>query len=242
LRKAKRHFARAIGRFASPDPGAPVDPANPASLYLHAHVEGDSVNDWECRVLKCVLGAVISTAALLSAAAGQTVASTAEICSAKVAVLPAAANQDMVDKAPAQRFELRSCEGGGLQVLLFEIRSDRPAVAEKIPVVWPRLLFHVFNILVIQTGGGSSGSVYIFRFHNGKAAKVERADTRGAVEVLRNEADYQVTVNVPREPGPGSARSGRKYTFPIETLAPEPEPPPTPWALPVSIKDATKAR
>jgi hypothetical protein len=193
-------------------------------------------------MLKCVLRAAISIAALLSAASGQAVASTAEICSEKVAVLRASIDLRADDNDPTQRFELRSCEGGGLQVLLFEIHSNRPALAEKIPIVWPRLLFQVFNILVIQTGDGSSGSVYIFRFHNGKAAKVERADTRGTVEVLRNEVDYEsyVTVNVPRGSGPGSARSGRRYKFPIEFLALEGQP--APWPLPVWTKDATKNR
>jgi hypothetical protein len=120
------------------------------------------------------------------------------LCGSTTAIFPTRVDVPAVN--PSQpRFEMRQCEGSDLvQIAAFEARAKEPAILLDPPERWPgTLLVHVANVLVLQTFGGTSSTVYILSFVRGKAQKVIGAETTDEARVHVDEAQGKVIVDVP---------------------------------------------
>ncbi len=109
-----------------------------------------------------------------------------ELCSQVLASLPAYVNVDReVPVNLRARFELRECTSGNIEVALLEERTPSAVVVTRLTDVWPTL-YQKYNLLVLQTIGGSSRVVYVFRFVRGKAQRPESYDARIPFRVETN--------------------------------------------------------
>src|SRR5690349_8626316 len=104
-----------------------------------------------------------------------------QICPDRAAMFPAGLSVGGT-RTRAARFELRTCNGL-IQVLMFEADASKPAVFLDTHELWPTLLVHSQNVLVMQMIGGSSSPVYILRFRKGRALAPIVGDTQGMTRV-----------------------------------------------------------
>ena len=143
----------------------------------------------------------VSLLVLALEAVAQTVDS--RICQS-IALLPA----DMKWTEPMQRrerFELRNC-GDSIVVLGYQAKKRSPTLNFETGDGYPRYLTHSFNVLVLQSMGGSADHVYVFAFQDGKPSLVLKTATKDLIQVKQGDSD--VTVLVPPVQYPDS-QSGK---------------------------------
>jgi len=141
-----------------------------------------------------------------------------EICPAIAARFPtglalADAPQDL---SLQQRFELRRCPSGALRVLVFESGKSEPSMSLDDLDSWPRQLFHRRNLLVVQTIGGSSSTVYVLHFRGGKAMEVRGFEARSAASITNGRDEMSVKIVVPAFRRPTSRTPRQTLVIPIE--------------------------
>jgi len=140
----------------------------------------------------------------------------ASVCPELIAGLPA----NVAETGPSnvsERFELRRCPGGEIQVLGWERGASKPRVVFNTGDHRHRILYHQFNVLVLQTLGGASDHVYVFTFESGVPKLALQTATKDEISVHgeRNGSQETVVVEVPPTSYPNT--DGR---FP---LTPEPK-------------------
>src|ERR1700694_4847710 len=64
-------------------------------------------------------------------------------------------------------FELRQCNGETVTVYAYERNRTTPSLKVETGYAYPGLLFHAFNILVLESIGGSANHVTVIIFHDG---------------------------------------------------------------------------
>lgn len=78
---------------------------------------------------------------------------------------------------------------------------------------------HIFNVLVLETLGGSADHIFVFTFHNGKPSVALKRSTAGGIQVQRVGEAVVVTVPPKTYPGPDGQfppTPDARYSFPIE--------------------------
>lgn len=119
------------------------------------------------------------------------------LCTEMSGIFPADRGNSDPDIVQHQRFEFRRCAAGDIQVLAFETHSRKPEIVIQTRDVWPRQVVIVDNILVLQTVGGASSIVYIFRFHHHKAMRVIECESSEDMRVTIERDGRRVRVVVP---------------------------------------------
>jgi len=136
-----------------------------------------------------------------------------------IATLPA----DMDWTEPLEqrrRFQLRQCGGDPVVVLGIEKGKAEPSLVFHSPDGYPRLLAHVRNVLVFQSGGGASDHVRVFAFRLGKPTLALKTATKDHIEVKPPGESVTIVVPPTTNPGPGGRfpppPRPKLYRFPIE--------------------------
>ena len=144
------------------------------------------------------------------------------ICPDVFATLPS-----KIETLPApslERFELRHCPGGEIQVVAWERGASRAAVVLNTGDHEYRLLFHKFSVLVLQTLGGASDHVFVFAFESGVPKLALKTATKDEIRVRSDRSGKQETVVVEVPPTTYPNEAGRfppapepkVYRFPVE--------------------------
>ena len=130
----------------------------------------------------------------LSLAQEQRSISETKMCSDVFATLP---SKIATLPTPAlERYELRHCPGGEIQVVGWEQGASRAAVVFNTGDQEYRVLFHKFNVLVLQTLGGASDHVFVFAFESGIPKLVLKTATKDEITVRGERSVKQETVVV----------------------------------------------
>lgn len=149
--------------------------------------------------------------AIFILALGQRIWGADAVCAPKIAALPTT-RLSPLGTMPA-RFELRQCSGSiSVQVLLFEVGKSKPTIFVDTHEPW-KLLVHHSNLLIMQTVGGSSSVVYVFRFQRGKAQQPITVDTRGLATVRIDDERNKVFVDIPADERPTITVPARTLEF-----------------------------
>ena len=108
----------------------------------------------------------------------------------------------------SQRFELRRCPGGEIQVQGWERGASKPTVSFNTGGRRHRVLYHQFNVLILQTLGGASDHVYVFTFESGIPKLALKTATKDEISVHgeRNGREQTVVVEVPPTTYPENGR------------------------------------
>ncbi len=69
------------------------------------------------------------------------------------------------------------------QVFGFERGSKAPTLISDVFNDWPRQLFHIQNLLILQILGGASDQVYVFSFEKNKPKLVLKMATKDQIQV-----------------------------------------------------------
>ncbi|MFN8005796.1 MAG: hypothetical protein U0V70_01960 [Terriglobia bacterium] len=145
-------------------------------------------------------------------------------CHGLLATFPASVLQLDSLNGTFPRFELHRCAPGVVQVYGFEKGAIAPSLVFDTGDDYPLYLVHVENILVFQSGGGSSDHVFVFLFEKGKPKLALKTSTKGLIQVqkTRTKSGEMLFVKVPSTIYPGSEvksdqASVRQYFFKVET-------------------------
>lgn len=145
---------------------------------------------------------------------------THDLCPKVSATLFSRVNGYEEPEGKAERFELRRCPGGAIQVLGWQQSVDKPSLVSDIGDAVYQVLYHKFNILVMQTLGGASDHVYVFTFESGIPKLALQSATKDEISV-HSEGDF-VVVEVPPVTYPNSkgvfppTPISKKYRFKSE--------------------------
>ena len=129
---------------------------------------------------------------------------------------------DLKDSAsPLERlwFELRQCNGETVTVDAYERHRKTPSLTVKTQYTYPAFLGHTFNILVLESFGGSANHVTVIMFHEGKPSVVLERSAGGFIQLKRMENAVVVTVPPKTYPGPDGkflSVPDAVYSFPLE--------------------------
>jgi len=119
-----------------------------------------------------------------------------------------------------RRFQIRQCGGDPVVVLGIEKGKADPSLVFHSPDGYPRLLAHVRNVLVFQSGGGASDHVHVFSFRLGKPYLALKTATKDHIEVKPSGESVTVVVPPTTYPGPDGRfpppPRPKVYRFPIE--------------------------
>lgn len=135
-----------------------------------------------------------------------------------LAKLPA----DLKDSAAAEErlwFELRQCNGEMVVVNAYERQNPTPSLTVKTGYTYPALLSHTFNILVLESLGGSANHITVITFQNGKPSVALERSAGGQVQLRRTEDNVIVTVPPKTYPDPDGKFPkvpNAVYTFRLE--------------------------
>lgn len=129
---------------------------------------------------------------------------------------------DLKTEAPADErlwFELRQCDGGTLIIGAFERHKNTASLTVDTEYGYPALLTHTFNILILESFGGTADHVLVITFHDGKPAIALRRSANGPIQLERQEK--AVLISVPPKTYPGldgnfPAVPDDHYSFDIE--------------------------
>lgn len=116
-------------------------------------------------------------------------------------------------------FELRQCNGGTMTIRAFERHSNKPSLTVDTNYGYPGLLSHTFNILILESFGGTADHVLVITFHNGKPSIALKRSADGPIQVQRLEKAVLVSVPPKTYPGPDGTFPSvpdDHYSFDIE--------------------------
>jgi hypothetical protein len=129
---------------------------------------------------------------------------------------------DLKDSAsPEERlwFELRQCNGGAVTVYAYERHKRTPSLTVETGDAYPTFLGHTFNVLVLESPGGSANHVRVITFRDGKPSLELERSAGGPIQLQRQENSLTVKVPPKTYPGPdGKFHSvpDAAYTFALE--------------------------
>jgi hypothetical protein len=95
-----------------------------------------------------------------------------------------------------ERYELRHCPGGEIQVVGWARGASTAELVFNTGDHEYRVLFHKFNVLVLQTLGGASDHVFVFAFESGIPKLVLKTATKDEITVRGERSGKQETVVV----------------------------------------------
>jgi hypothetical protein len=136
-----------------------------------------------------------------------------------IATLPA--DTDWTEPLESRRrFQLRQCHGDPVLVDCFEKGKATPSLTFNTGDGYPRYLVHSFDVLVLQSMGGSADHVYVLLFNGGKPSLALRTATKGLIQVAQATRTITVIVPPPTYPGPDGdfppTPKPKTYSFPIQ--------------------------
>ena len=98
-------------------------------------------------------------------------------------------------------FELRQCNGESVIVRAYERHKTKPSLTFNTGSGYPSFIAHTFNVLVLESLGGSTDHVAVITFHEGKPSlALDR--TGDNVQVKRTKDEVIVMVTPKTYPGP----------------------------------------
>jgi hypothetical protein len=125
------------------------------------------------------------------------------------------------DASPDERlwFELTQCIGEPVIVRAYERHKKTPSLTVDTEYTYPALLSHTFNILILESFGGTAEHVLVIAFHEGKPSVALRRSAGGQIQLKRQ--DKAVVLSVPPKtfPGPDGkfpSVPDDTYTFEVE--------------------------
>jgi hypothetical protein len=116
-------------------------------------------------------------------------------------------------------FELSQCNGEPMIVKAFEGHKNPASLTVYTGYTYPALLNHIFNILVLESFGGTADHVLVITFHAGKPRIALRRSAGGPIQVKRLEKAVLVSVPPKTYPGPDGkfpSVPDDHYSFDIE--------------------------
>ena len=136
-----------------------------------------------------------------------------------IATLPA--DMNWTEPLTSRRgFQLRQCYDDRVIVDCFEKSKATPSLTFDTGDGYPRYLVHAFNVLVLQSMGGSSDHVYVLLFERGKPSLALKTVTKDLIQVVQTDRTITVTVPPPVYPGPDGkfppTPEPKTYSFPIQ--------------------------
>jgi hypothetical protein len=116
-------------------------------------------------------------------------------------------------------FELRQCKGATVRLIAYERQSTRPSLAIDTGSTYPSFVAHMFNILVLESFGGSANHVLVVGFRKGKAAVLLDRPAGGRIQIERSEKALTVAVppkTFPDDLGRFPNVQAQRYIFDLE--------------------------
>jgi hypothetical protein len=172
-------------------------------------VEKPSVNSW------------ISLVALLSASCAFPALAQVAANSVRCPVLARLPGDLNTDASPDERlwFELSQCNGETVIVHAFERHKKLPSLTVDTAYSYPALLSHTFNILILESFGGTAYHVLVIAFHDGKPSIALRRSAGDHIRLKRDEKAVIISVPPKTYPGPDGkfpSVPDDVYTFEVE--------------------------
>ena len=116
-------------------------------------------------------------------------------------------------------FELRQCNNETVRITAYERRRRKPALTLDTGYTYPAFIGHTFNILVLESVGGSANHVLVVGFRKGRAAVLLNRSAGGRVQVERTETALKIVVppkTYPDNQGTFPETQRIPYTFDLE--------------------------
>jgi hypothetical protein len=144
-----------------------------------------------------LIGVGVSLAAALPLVAQEKLPAARDCNLATVAMLPATVTQSEMRPNLRQRFELRECSEGYIQVWAFETNAAKPSLVFDTQDTWYKEMIHVGNVLVLGCCSMDAEDIYVFRFHRGKPELFTSSRTRDSITTWTAKGGEELVIRVP---------------------------------------------
>jgi hypothetical protein len=144
-----------------------------------------------------LIGAVVSLAAAPPLVAQEKLPVVRDCNPETVAMLPATVTQSDMRPNLRQRFELRECPEGNIQVWAFTTNATTPSLVFDTLDTWFREMIHVGNVLVLVCCSVDADDIYVFRFHRGKPELFATSRTRDSITTWTAKGGEELVIRVP---------------------------------------------